>query len=190
MFHELYLYPANNQQSALGAITQTMDPRMMDPRMMDPRMMDPRMVDARMEMLGGLGGFASHSHGSRVEEMHHDDGPQVVVGCPSVFGESAEQREKKKRRRSQKLETVIVKSRWACPRDANARARGPQSQMLHCVKCGGQGCDMKVFCGNNKAEEFVFVLSRNDNGSRYPFDESKNSHPSSEKQFSSPAIYT
>jgi hypothetical protein len=120
-------------------------------------------MDPRMDMLGGLGGFAP----TRVEEMH-DDASQVVVGCPSVFGESADaQREKKRRRRSQKMETVIVKSRWACPRDANARARGPQSQMLHCVKCGGQGCDMKVFCGNNKAEEFVFVLSRNDNGSRY-----------------------
>jgi len=73
---------------------------------------------------------------------------------------------KKRKRRTQreKLETMTVTTRWACPRDPSRKDRGP-GPMTSCRLCGGRGCPLVVYACNNKAEEFCFVVERNENGS-------------------------
>lgn len=79
----------------------------------------------------------------------------------------AQEEKKKRKRRSQLegLEAIGVVTRWACPREPGKKD-AQRTMPMSCKQCGGKGCTLMVYPANNKAEELVWVIERNDNGSR------------------------
>jgi hypothetical protein len=94
--------------------------------------------------------------------------PMVVAqqSAGDVVVPVAQEEKKKRKRRTQLegLETTSVVTRWACPREPGKKD-AQRTMPMSCKQCGGKGCTLQVYHANNKAEELVWVIERNENGS-------------------------